>query len=320
MNQIDLTQLDLNLLVAFEVLMTEGSVTHAAARLGRTQSAVSHALARLREQLGDPLLVKQGGRMRPSPFAEQLILDVRPILRSIQRVLAPPEPFVPKSSKQTFRAALPDIAPALLPMTMAKLRRAAPDCSVEWLPVDERTRSRVNEGQIDVALVRGGGPAIEGLEVQSAGRVPVVTYLRNDHPAIAKWGLAAWSRGPAIQVTIGDLRKTGIERALESAPLDRRIAAKMPSFASVLDVLSRTDMMATLPLILPQTALDAAGLCALSPPIAIDPVEFDFIWSFRLTNDPAARWFRTQVMETFTELLNAFAHPPARKRKRTARS
>ena len=53
----------------------------------------------------------------------------------------------------------------------------------------------------------------------------------------------------------------------------------------------------------------------LSPPIAIDPVEFDFIWSFRLTNDPAARWFRTQVMETFTELLNGFAHPPSRKRK-----
>ena len=93
MHEIDLTGLDLNLLVTFEVLMTEGSVTRAAQRLGRTQSAVSHALARLREQLGDPLLVKIGSGMAPSPFARDLVEDVRPILRSIQRIVSPPEPF-----------------------------------------------------------------------------------------------------------------------------------------------------------------------------------------------------------------------------------
>jgi DNA-binding transcriptional LysR family regulator len=133
MNEIDLTQLDLNLLVTFEVLMTESSVTRAATRLGRTQSAVSHSLARLREQVGDPLMVKQGGRMRPSPFAEQLIEDVRPILRGIQRVLSPPQPFVPVSSERTFRAAVFDFSPALLPATMAKIRTAAPSVLVEWL-------------------------------------------------------------------------------------------------------------------------------------------------------------------------------------------
>ena len=76
MNDIDLRRLDLNLLVTFEVLMTERSVTRAAERLSRTQSAVSHALSRLREQVGDPLLIKVGGRMAPSPFAERLIEEV----------------------------------------------------------------------------------------------------------------------------------------------------------------------------------------------------------------------------------------------------
>ena len=106
MQEIDLTRLDLNLLVTFEVLMSEGSVTRTATRLGRTQSAVSHALSRLRDQLGDPLLVKTGSGMAPSPFAEDLIKEVRPILRNIQRVVAPPEPFV-STRLRIDRRALP---------------------------------------------------------------------------------------------------------------------------------------------------------------------------------------------------------------------
>lgn len=90
MNEIQLAKLDLNLLVTFEVLMTEGSVTRAAARLARTPSAISHSLARLREQLGDPLLIKKGSGMAPSPFAESLVAEVRPILRNIQRIASPP--------------------------------------------------------------------------------------------------------------------------------------------------------------------------------------------------------------------------------------
>ena len=83
MHEINLARIDLNLLVTFEALMDLRSVALAADRMGRTPSAVSHALARLREQVGDPLLVKVAGRMQPSPFALQLIADVRPILRSI---------------------------------------------------------------------------------------------------------------------------------------------------------------------------------------------------------------------------------------------
>ena len=84
MNKIDLRRIDLNLLLLFDVLMQVGSVSKAADQLGRTQSAVSHALGRLREQLGDPLLVKVGGRMQPSPYAMELVQEVRPILRSIR--------------------------------------------------------------------------------------------------------------------------------------------------------------------------------------------------------------------------------------------
>ena len=316
MNEIDLTQVDLNLLVTFEVLMTECSVTRAATRLGRTQSAVSHSLARLREQVGDPLMVKQGGRMRPSPFAEQLIEDIRPILRGIQRVLSPPLPFVPASSGRTFRAAVFDFSPALLPAAAARIRSLAPGLLIEWLPVDEHTVTRVREEQVDLALVRTLPPTTEGLEVQNAGAVPVHTFMRKDHAALANWGLAAWSRWPSIQVIVGDRRKTGLERALEKTPAERRIGMKVPHFAGVPELLSRTDLIATLPLMLSDADLDRYGLSAVEPPLAIDPVRTVFIWSSRLTNDPGARWFRSQVIETFEQVLSAATRPMTTKRSK----
>jgi LysR family transcriptional regulator, mexEF-oprN operon transcriptional activator len=91
MNEIDLRRFDLNLLVVFDVLMTERSVTRAAERLGRTQSAVSHSLSRLREQFDDPLLLKSGVRMQPTPLALELIEQARPMLGGLQRVLLCPQ-------------------------------------------------------------------------------------------------------------------------------------------------------------------------------------------------------------------------------------
>src|SRR5204863_5004334 len=107
MNKIDLRRFDLNLLVVFEVLMTERSVTRAAERLGRTQSAVSHSLSRLRSQLGDALLTKGGLRMQPTAFALELMEQARPMLRGIERVLSPRHLFDPATSRRIFRIAAP---------------------------------------------------------------------------------------------------------------------------------------------------------------------------------------------------------------------
>ena len=125
MKEIDLRRFDLNLLVVFEVLMIERSVTRAAERLGRTQSAVSHSLQRLRSQLGDPLLIKGGVRMQPTPFALELIEQARPMLRGIQRVLSPRHVFDPASSQRVFRLAAPDFMITLFIDLMARLRKEA---------------------------------------------------------------------------------------------------------------------------------------------------------------------------------------------------
>ena len=128
MNDIDLRRFDLNLLVVFDVLMAERSVTRAAERLGRTQSAVSHSLARLRTQLGDPLLLKGARRMEPTPFATAFIEQAQPILRDIQRVLASRRRFEPAGSQRVFRIGAPDFVLGLFTELLGRCAPRRPAC------------------------------------------------------------------------------------------------------------------------------------------------------------------------------------------------
>src|SRR5262249_21309880 len=143
---------DLNLLVVFEVLMVERSVTRAAERLGRTQSAVSHALSRLREQLGDPLLTKGGRFMQATAFALEFMEQTRPILRSIRRLLSPRHAFDPSTSRRTFRLAAPDFAVSLFTSLLGRLREEAPGVSIEWTGLQDPMLLQIADGQIDLAI------------------------------------------------------------------------------------------------------------------------------------------------------------------------
>ncbi len=287
--------------------MSEGSVTRAAARLGRTQSAVSHSLGRLREQLGDPLLVKIGGGMAPSPFAQSLIEDVRPILRSIQRIVSPPEPFEPATSRRVFRLAIADFAPTLLPRVIAEAQRLAPDISVEWLAPSEQTMIAIAESRLDLALVTTSTAVPEGVERASAGELHSVTFARKGHPAIASWGAEAWSRWPHIQVQLGERGKSDVERAADEQGVRRTIGASVPNFSQVPALLAQTNLLATMTPLVMDGAIESFGLRAMESPIAIKPTSFSFVWSFRLANDPGSRWFRALVMSAYKELQDDVA-------------
>lgn len=303
MNEIDLRRLDLNLLVTFDVLMAERNVTRAAERLARTQSAVSHSLARLREQVGDPLMVKVGGRMTPSPFAERLIEDVRPILRSIQRVLAPPQPFDAATSTRTFRIAISDLAPSLFPRLMASVRREAPGVTLDWIAEGPQTLLAVAEGQIDVAFVPSVLALPEGLVRQDAGELKWATFARNDHPAIASWGAATWAHWPHVVVQVGNSLQSPVVEAARGAARKRHIAARVLNFSAVAPLLAKTDLLATLPVIVMHEALERFGLCALPTPFPVKSFPHCFVWSSRLANDPAIRWLRAILAQCFAEVL-----------------
>lgn len=308
MNGIDLTRLDLNLLVAFEVLMTERNVTLAAARLGRTQSAVSHALGRLREQIGDPLLVKTARGMTPTPFAERLVQDVRPILRTIQRIVTPPEPFHPDMSERHFRLAVPDFVPALLPKVIGEIHEAAPGVTVDWMAPNEQTLQSLAEGEIDLAIVNAASPVPEGVQREDAGGEQLaVTFVRKGHPAIADWGREAWLQWPHVVVRLGERMKGHVDSALDRHQLRRKIGATVPHFSQIPALVAQTNLLATMTPLVMGDEIERYGLRALEPPVEIKPAKFVVAWSFRQAADPANQWLRRIVKEHFDALSNQAA-------------
>ncbi|MGH8633980.1 MAG: LysR family transcriptional regulator, partial [Burkholderiales bacterium] len=280
-------------------------VTRAAERLGRTQSAVSHALARLRDQLGDPLLVKVGGRMGASPFAEHLVEEMRPILSSIQRVLAPPQAFVPATSTREFRIAIPDLTDSLFPWLAERVRREAPSSVLEWVARDAQVLLAVAEGQIDIALVPEALALPDGLDCAAVRPFKWATFVRKGHPAIRSWGRAAWASWPHVAVRVAVRMPSPVDAAAHGADQRRKVAAWVPHFSAVAPLLARTDLMATLPVLVMYEALHRFGLRALKAPIPVDPMPHRLVWSRRLGNDPATRWLRGHVAQVFRDVQDA---------------
>ena len=152
MSGIQLMEIDLNLLVVLDVLLREQSVTRAAGRLGRTPSAVSHALSRLRQLLGDELLVRDGRRMRLTARAEGLAETLPRALQQLARTIEDPEPFRPATSTRTLRLAAPDFIAPLVPHLLQDVGNVAPGVRVELAPLASGAVRELTEGRCD-ALV-----------------------------------------------------------------------------------------------------------------------------------------------------------------------
>jgi DNA-binding transcriptional LysR family regulator len=295
MNEIDLRRFDLNLLIVFEVLMTERSVSRAADRLGRTQSAVSHSLSRLRSQLGDPLLIKGGVRMQPTAVALDLIEQTRPMLRGIQRVLSPRHVFDPANSRRVFRVAAPDFMLTVFAHLLSRLRSEAPGVSAEWTAPREPTLLDVAEGQIDVAIVPAELRLPEGVAGESLGALGWRCYGRKKHPAFARWNLQTWTRWPHLVVRIGDSLTSPVNVAASAAGLDRTIAGWVPHFSAIAPVLANSDLLATLPVIAMVETMHAFDLESREVPFPIAPLPHVMVWSTTRSRDPAMNWLRDRL-------------------------
>ncbi len=301
MNEIKLHRLDLNLLVTFQVLMKERSVGRAAEKLGKTPSAVSHALGRLRDQLGDPLMVNVGGTMQPSPYALDLIEEVRPILRAIERAVQPPEPFDPATSHRVFRVAIPAV-PSIVNELFSRALAAAPNISLEWVPVAVQNYAKVAEGQIDIAM----NPAAEALPHGISDHVlkPMrrYTFARSDHPALENWTRAAWLNWPHVVVGMAGSARQTVEERIAQIGIERRIGARIPEFSGVAPLLARTDLLANQIAVALAESMEPFGLRAMRPPVELPDLTFHVFWSSRLSNDPGNMWLRRLVIDCIEDV------------------
>lgn len=305
MSEIDLRRIDLNLLVMLDVLMTERSASRAAARLGRTQSAVSHALSRLRQQLGDPLLVKVAGGMQPTPFALRLIEQVRPLLSGLRRALSPSRPFTPATSRRTFRLALPDLALGLFPALLALARKQAPGVALEWLAYREGALQDVAEGRLDFALAPAALRLPEGIDCEPIGALRWACFGRERHPAFRNWGRKAWSRWPHAVVGVGDSIRNPVDAAAAAARIGRTVGARVPSFAAVAPLIAASDLLATLPSVVMIDSRQRFGIVSRPVPFPVEPMPHVVLWNARVSNDAEIAWLRGLLRTAIEAIFTA---------------
>lgn len=316
MHEIDVAKTDLNLLVVLDVLLQERNVTRAGKRLHRTQSAMSHALGRLRDQLGDPILVRVGGEMRPTPKAERLAGEVSRVLRTIARVLAQEGAFDPATTDRVFTLAGPDFVAATLPALLARMATRTPAAGVELLPAGPGMLRDVADGRVDVAIAPTAAPKADGLRSAPLVALDWAVYARGDHPAVRAWNAKAWAAYPHVRVRTSSGGESPVDVAARAQKLTRRAGPYLPHFLLAPPLLVRTDLLMTVPRAVLADVAPRFGLVALSCPLKLAPIELSMSWSAQLDRDPAIAWFREVLRESATE---AFAAPraPARRGART---
>ncbi|WP_171210372.1 MULTISPECIES: LysR family transcriptional regulator [unclassified Ruegeria] len=303
MNEIQIKNLDLNLLLVFRVLMEEGSVNRAAEQLGRTPSAVSHALGRLRDQLEDPLLVRTGGIMKPSPRAESLYREIRPILSKIERVVQAPAPFEPSTCTRTFRVAGPALD-CIASRVVSRMQADAPDTALAWRPYSKETMSQIIRGEVDIAFGNANFPLPEGLKAKVLKPMKRYVMARRGHPAANDWSLESWMRWPHVVVRIPAAIHDTVEARFTDLGLKRRIGLHAASWSGIASALNETNMLGNFVALILLEGRGGDELQVFEPPEPMPDLVIRVIWNAELDADPALAWMRGIVLATFEELAD----------------
>lgn len=293
-----LQSIDLNLLLTLDLLLEERSVTRAAKRLGRSQPATSHALSRLRDELDDPLLVRQGRELLPTPRALALQGPLRHTLGELGRVLERSDAFDCQSSTRRFVLACPDLMAPLVPELLQAMAEA-PGVQLELVP--RRGLEALSEADVLVDAMPSSAP---GVMVAKLGEMPSTVLMRADHPARLDWGLQAWLASPHVLVRTGSGTKSLVDRLLDAQGLSRTLGLVVPELLLVPHVVSKTDMMFTGAGPVFQPLLAPLGLIQMPVPIQIPSVQAAALWQERLKLDAGHKWFRDKVVQV---LRAAFA-------------
>ncbi len=303
----DLRNFDLNLLIAFDLLMQEQNVSRAAERMFVSQSAMSHILQRLRQQLDDPLLVKTPRGMKPTARATALIDPVRGVLREIERLVRTADEFDPATSQRRFVIAATDYMDFLVvPALIERIAGQAPNIDIHI----KRTEvpfpdNQLESGDLDVVL---------GFEVilQPAGYLncdrlftDCMTCLTNDAYAPAAGGVLSLDVYVAMKHML--ISRTGtrigvIDEWLAARGLERRIALIVPHFLPAPFIAARTDMLLSLPLRIAERFVRLAPLKILPVPIDLPVYDLVMVWHPLREKDPAHRWLRAQILATCAAL------------------
>jgi DNA-binding transcriptional LysR family regulator len=293
----ELAQLDLNLLVVLDELLRSRSTTLTARRLGRTQSAVSHALSRLRSTLGDPLLVRAGAMLRPTSTAERMQAPLRDVLLRTEALLTSSGVLDPKTIQRTFVLAGPDYAEiVVMPRLMPILRKEAPGVDVVTRFLGDDVDRAVQAREVDLSF---GAPlrTLSGVVQETVADEKMVVLLRRGHPALQKrLTMQRYVALDHVLVSPRGLPGSRVDTALEPLGLSRRVVLRMPHFGAAAVVVAKTDLVVTLPVGIARELSRSLRLVSVPVPFALDSVAFSIGYSSSFADDPMHRWFRERVI------------------------
>jgi DNA-binding transcriptional LysR family regulator len=299
----NVADLDLNLLRAFDAIVTEGSVTVAGERIGLSQPAMSNALSRLRQSFGDPLFVRTPRGMRATPFAQQLAQPVREALRLVQTALQQHAGFEPGSSGNTFRFYMSDIGEMVfLPRLLERIKHEAPGVKIEVvrIPIKD-VHAALEAGEIDLAV--GFLPGLTtGVRAQSLFRETYACMLRADHPVVgAKISAKQFREASHVLVSYAGTGHQVIEETYVAEGLNDCIAVRVPHFLVVPMILARTDLVVTVPSRVAAIFARLGNFKVLKLPLAMPSFEVRLHWHQRFHQDPANLWLRRVMTELYAE-------------------
>lgn len=296
MREVNLSGVDLNLLPMLDALLEERHVTRAARRLGLSQPAASRALGRLRQLLGDPLLVRGRAGLVLTPRAETLRTPLAKLLRELAGLVSEPPSFEPATARGTLRIVTEDyISTVLLPRVLQALWQEAPklDLDVEARPAD--LRGQLEAGAVDLAIGVFAEPAA-GFQRQALFGERFVCVVRRDHPQVRrKLTLARYAALPHALIGTGERGDSPVDRALAREGLKRRVALRLPHFLAAPLIVAGSDLVLTMPARLAEQMVALAPLRLLAPPVELARFRFSQLWHERRQNDAAHAWFRALV-------------------------
>lgn len=301
-NYNNLRKLDLNLLIALDVLIAEASVTKAAERLNMSQSAMSYSLKKLRTILNDDLLIRTSRNMEVTPYAREISDRVSQILREIQATLLAKDDFDPATTQETFKIAMSDYVEATIGVNL--LQQIASQSSGIRIRVNNLEKATVMEdldaNRLDLAI--NPGLSLKSWHIkENLYREEFVCVFRGDE-AINEISLADYLERSHILVSMKDDFHGEGDRILELQQQSRRIIWSTAHFMAVPFLLNNSDCMALLPQRMAQQCAEAMNFKILPPPIPLKGFTVSMVWHQRNTNNLSHQWLRQQIIEAVRDI------------------
>jgi DNA-binding transcriptional LysR family regulator len=312
----NISRVDLNLLVYLDVLLRECNVTRAAEELGISQPAMSNSLRRLRDLFNDPILVRTSDGMTPTDRALELQPMVRKVLSAAEQAILPKTEFDPKSATRIFRIMASDYTEAtLLPLLLEQLAKKAPGIRLDIMTPSDVSFYDVERGKVDMVINRfdtlpqsfhqvhlwdDSFSCVISVNNKIVDNWNLDSYLSGRHVWVSKTGM-----GVGVGMTPDDVQRLGwVDEALTKIDAKRHISVFTRHYQAALLLAEQDDLIVTTPSMAARGLADSDRVVILDPPFEIPRMRLKMVWSPLLQHDPGHRWLRQLIKSISEELVS----------------